>query len=115
MPRFKQNFSFICPQMKPSNEFSVLDCLKVCDSVLFVASAAFNENEMVDKLGHKILSMALAQGVPLSIVAVMDLESVVPKKRSQIKTDFQKLINKVLPDDKVMSLETNADGFNILR
>jgi pre-rRNA-processing protein TSR1 len=101
--------------MSPGNEFSILDCLKVCDSVLLVASAAFNETEIVDKLGQKIMNMASAQGVSLSIVTLMDLESVAPKKRAQIKTDFQKLINKVLPEDKVMNFESNDDGLNILR
>jgi pre-rRNA-processing protein TSR1 len=101
--------------MEKGNELFVLDCLKVCDSVLFVASAAFPEDDIIDRNGNKMLNMALAQGVALPIVTLMDLESIAPKKRANTKTFIQKVINKILPDEKVMGLETNADGLNVLR
>lgn len=55
------------------------------------------------------------KGLPTPVVAVTDLESLPPNKRNQCKQDIQKLINKWLPDEKLMALDRNADGINILR
>lgn len=55
------------------------------------------------------------QGLPTPIVAITDLESVAPKKRNEHKQEIQKLINKWLPEEKVMTLDKNVDGVNLLR
>lgn len=49
------------------------------------------------------------------MVAITDLESIQPKKKNDCKQDIQKLINKYLPNEKLMTLDKNADGINILR
>lgn len=59
--------------------------------------------------------MALPQGMPTPIVTIMDMESVNPKKRSQVKSDIQKLIQKSLPEEKAMNFDTNSDALNLLR
>lgn len=49
------------------------------------------------------------------MVVITDLESLTPKKRNEHKQHIQKIINKWLPDEKVMTLDKNIDGVNILR
>lgn len=110
MPNFKQRFSFICPEV--DNEFSLLDSLKIADTVLFVCSAL---DEPVDELGERALALSMAQGMPTPIVVAMDIEGVHPKKRTIEKQNVQKLISKWLPEEKVMQLDKNSDGLNILR
>lgn len=43
------------------------------------------------------------------------MESIAPKKRNEHKQHIQKLVNKWLPEEKIMTLDKNADGVNILR
>lgn len=109
--RLKQRFSFITSEY--GNEIKALDNLKVCDSTVLLLSAA--AEDVVDKWGEKFLSFALAQGVPTPIVTIMDLESVNPKKRTQVKNDIQKAINRYFPDEKLMVLDKTSDGLNMLR
>lgn len=115
IPRFKQRFSFIVPAVGKGNELTVLDCLKVCDTTVLLVSAINGEDDVFDRWSHKILNMAIAQGLPTPIVSLMDLESIAPKKRGQIRTGIQKTITKSLPTEKCMNLDTNADAFNLLR
>lgn len=62
LPRFKQRFEFVTPQC--DHDFSVLDTLKVSDTVLFLISAATgledNEN-VIDQWGEKILMTSFSQ------------------------------------------------------
>lgn len=55
------------------------------------------------------------KGLPTPLVAITDLESISPKKRNEHKQDIQKLINKYLPNEKLIPLDKDADGINILR
>lgn len=57
----------------------------------------------------------MAQGMPTPVVAAMDIEGVHPKKRTTEKQNVQKLISKWLPEEKVMQLDKNSDGLNLLR
>ncbi|XP_038210900.1 pre-rRNA-processing protein TSR1 homolog [Zerene cesonia] len=109
LPNFKQRFSFICPEIE--NDFSLLDALKIADTVLFVCSAL----EPIDAWGEKALALAMAQGMPTPVVVAMDIEGVHPKKRTTEKQNVQKLISKWLPDEKIMQLDKNSDGLNVLR
>lgn len=115
IPRFKQRFSFIIPPIGRGNEVEVLDYLKACDTTLLLTSAAMGEEEIFDRWGHRVFNMVSAQGIPSPIVALMDLASINPKKRGEIKVTVQKFISKVLPKEKVMQLDTNAEGLNIMR
>ncbi|KPJ18350.1 Pre-rRNA-processing protein TSR1-like [Papilio machaon] len=110
LPNFKQRFSFICPEIE--NEFSLLDALKVADTVLFVSSTL---DEPVDEWGEKALALTMAQGIPTPIVVAMDIEGVHPKKRTSEKQNVQKLISKWLPEEKVLQLDKSSDGLNVLR
>ncbi|XP_039965431.1 pre-rRNA-processing protein TSR1 homolog [Bactrocera tryoni] len=115
LPRFKQRFSFIIPPIGRGSEVEVLDYLKACDTTLLLTSAAMGEDEVFDRWGHRIFNMISAQGIPSPIVALMDLESINPKKRGDIKASVQKFISKVLPKEKIMQLDTNAEGLNVMR
>lgn len=101
--------------MGHGKELSVLDSLKVCDSTILLISATEAEEDVIDKAGAKLLNMALCQGLPTPMVCLMDLESIAPKKRAQVKANVQKSISSVLPNEKLMSLDTNTDGLNLLR
>lgn len=48
-------------------------------------------------------------------MAITDLESYPMKKRNEHKQHIQKLINKWFPEEKVMPLDKNSDGVNVLR
>lgn len=115
MPRFKQRFAFIIPPTGHGNELAVLDYLKVCDTTLLLTSAITGEDEVFDRWGQKIFNMISAQGIPSPIVALMDMESINPKKKQQLKANVQKFISKLLPEEKIMQLDTNAEGLNMLR
>ncbi|XP_053953037.1 pre-rRNA-processing protein TSR1 homolog [Anastrepha ludens] len=115
LPRFKQRFSFIIPPTGRGNEIEVLDYLKACDTTLLLTSAAMGEDDVFDRWGHRIFNMISAQGLPTPIVALMDLESINPKKRNDVKASVQKFVSKLLPKEKVMQLDTNAEGLNVMR
>ncbi|XP_037901361.1 pre-rRNA-processing protein TSR1 homolog [Glossina fuscipes] len=115
IPRFKQRFAFIIPPVGRGNELAILDYLKVCDTTLMLTSAAMGENEVFDKWGHRMYNMMTAQGIPTPIAALMDLESLNPKARIPAKAAAQKFMSKLLPKEKILQLDTNADGLNILR
>ncbi|XP_041976321.1 pre-rRNA-processing protein TSR1 homolog [Aricia agestis] len=110
LANFKQRFSFICPEV--GNDFSLLDAMKISDTVLFVCSAL---DEPVDEWGEKALALSMAQGMPTPVVVTMDIEGVHPKKRTSEKQNVQKLISKWLPEEKVMQLDKESDGLNVLR
>lgn len=115
IPKFKQRFSFIIPPIGPGTELQILDYLKVCDTTLFVTSAAMGEDDIIDRWGHKIFNMISAQGIPTPVVTIMDLESINPKRKQSAKTAVQKFITKLLPEEKIIQLDTNTDGLNVLR
>lgn len=94
---------------------NVLDCLKVSDTTLLLVSAACFDGDYLDKWGKKILNMAVAQGLPTPIVSLMDLESINPKKRIQVKADITKMIQKSLPEEKPMQLDNDQQALNLLR
>lgn len=96
-------------------ELQVLDYLKVCDSTILLISANTDTEELLDKWGTKILGMATAQGIPTPMVTLMDLESIAPKRRSQVKANIQKSVSKLFPDEKAMTLDSSSDGLNLFR
>jgi pre-rRNA-processing protein TSR1 len=63
----------------PGDMYSTLDALKVADTTLFLVSAC--QQNGIDAVGENVLISCMAQGLPSTIVAVMDLESLPPKVR----------------------------------
>uniref|UniRef100_A0A1B0DRC0 Uncharacterized protein n=1 Tax=Phlebotomus papatasi TaxID=29031 RepID=A0A1B0DRC0_PHLPP len=115
VPRFKQRFSFIVPPVGRGNEFTALDYLKVADTTIFIVSANNPEGEIMDRWGSRIFQMAMAQGLPTPTFALQDLESIAPKKRIPMKSSIQKIVEKLIPDQKLVTLDTNSDALNLLR
>ncbi|XP_063973599.1 pre-rRNA-processing protein TSR1 homolog [Diachasmimorpha longicaudata] len=118
VPRFKQRFSLMVPPI--GNTFATLDAAKVSTTILFVSSVALDGSgnqkcETIDSWGEEIMEACLAQGLPTTIVAITDLESIPIKKRQDVKQRAQEIISKWLPDDKVHPLDKPVDALNLLR
>lgn len=118
LPRFKQRFTFVVPPVGRGLELTTLDYLKVCDTTLFLLSANVNsesEDDILDRWGNRIYNMAMSQGIPTPIFALQDLESIAPKRRQPTKAAIQKFIEHMMPDEKLMMLDTDSDALNMLR
>lgn len=87
----------------------------MCDTTIFLVSANVEEDEIYGKWGKRFINMAVAQGVPTPIVTLMDLESIVANRRGKTKAMIQKYTQKTFPIEKIVSLDTNSDGFNLFR
>ncbi|KAI5740470.1 hypothetical protein M8J76_004157 [Diaphorina citri] len=109
LPRFKQRFSFIL--LDTSNIFNVLDALKVADTVLFLMTPS----EGIDPTGHVLMSAIVAQGLPTSAAAIFNLNDVPIKKRNECKQEIEKVVNKYIPEEKVMGLSNATDVLNVMR
>ncbi|XP_054273020.1 pre-rRNA-processing protein TSR1 homolog [Macrosteles quadrilineatus] len=108
MPRFGKRFTLA--ECNSGNVLDVLDYLKVADSVLFLVST-----EGIDATGELLLTAALAQGLPSTNTAAVNLSSLPVKKHQAAKMQLQKSINRWLPDEKVMMLEKESDSLLVLR
>lgn len=106
---------------KFSNRFGLWSILNSLDrSVRFhrqmlQMSANSNEEDIFDKWSKRVLNMAIAQRIPTPILSLMDLESIAPKRKQQVKANMQKYISKTFPSEKLMCLDTNGDALNHLR
>lgn len=56
------------------NLYSILDSTKIADTVVFVVSAV--SEPIVDEEAESILLAILAQGLPSTVIAAIDLENV---------------------------------------
>lgn len=118
IPRFKQRFALVVPPV--GDLISTLDAVKVADTVLFVISAKSNSvsegsEKIVDNWGENIVSSALVQGLPTTIVALADLESLPQKKRQKFKQLVESKVFKWLPGEKISLLDKSVDALNVLR
>ncbi|XP_051167927.1 pre-rRNA-processing protein TSR1 homolog isoform X1 [Leptopilina boulardi] len=115
--RIKRRFSLIIPPV--GDVISTLDAAKVSDTVMFLVSAKTNNegdiSKVVDSWGQNILPTVLAQGLPAAAVALTNLENIPIKKRQKHKQFVENEISKWLPDEKILLLDNNMDGLNILR
>ncbi|XP_011306293.1 pre-rRNA-processing protein TSR1 homolog [Fopius arisanus] len=118
IPRFKQRFSLIVPPV--GNTFATLDAAKVSTTLLFVTSVALEscgnqKSEAIDSWGEEILEACLAQGLPTTIIAITDLESIPIKKRQDVKQTTQEVFSKWFPEEKIHPLDKPVDALNLLR
>lgn len=112
VPRFKQRFSFL--EVAPGDVYATLDALKIADTVLFVETARHWEEGLYPE-AELLLTTSMAQGLPTSVVAIMDLESVPKKKQQEAKISIQKEMGQYLPDEKVLTLSSDSDSILLLR
>lgn len=85
VPKLKQRFSFIVPPA--GNVLATLDAAKVSSTILFVASATEGSDSsprrcIIDDQGKYILNQCFAQGLPTSLVALINLDNIPIKVRS---------------------------------
>lgn len=101
------------------NTFATLDAIKVSTTVLFVSSIAdasgSQRSELIDTWGEEILEASISQGLPTSIVAITGLESIPIKKRQDVKQQAQDKVTKWIPDEKILTLDKQADALNLIR
>ncbi|KAG8298608.1 ribosome biogenesis protein tsr1 [Homalodisca vitripennis] len=108
IPKLRKRFSLL--ECDSGNVLDVLDALKVADCVLFLMST-----RGIDTVGEALLTACLAQGLPSTVTAVVDLSSISNTKRFGVKKELHNSINQWLPDEKVIILEQESDALKILR
>lgn len=64
--------------MTPGDLYATLDALKVADTVLFLETARHWEEGLYPE-AELLLTVSMTQGLPSTVVAIMDLETI-PKK-----------------------------------
>ncbi|VVC40400.1 Hypothetical protein CINCED_3A004353 [Cinara cedri] len=62
-----------------------------------------------------LMTCILAQGLPSTVVAIIDLDKIPLKKQHEVKQCIQKEIENWLPDEKVSKIDTSNDILNVLR
>ncbi|CAB0005855.1 unnamed protein product [Nesidiocoris tenuis] len=108
-PRLKQRFVFV--NAKGDNVFDKLDLLKVSTSLILLTSLSGIDDESSVTLG-----ILKSQLLPPVTVVVTDLADLPPKKWTDGKLQIENELLKKIPNiDKIMTMDKNGDGLNILR
>lgn len=89
VPRFKQRFSIIVPPI--GNITGTLDAVKTATAIVFVTSVinqTYNDGkqEIVDNWGKEVIVSCFAQGLPVTIVAVHNIQKLDIKVSSTVVT-----------------------------
>ena len=94
------------------NLMALLDICKVADIVLFVIDA----EEVIDSYGAALLSALMAQGLPTVFGAIVGLENVSPKARSEVRKSALKTFQqKFTTEPRVIAMEGASDVSNLVR
>lgn len=107
--RFKSKYNFILPN--PMNVNGILDAMKISDTCIFVLSS---QGTGIDAAGHKLFDMIYSFHLPTSIFVVQGLKNLSVKVQSHVRSDLQKTIDNKLGDSKLMILDSDTDGLNLL-
>ncbi|XP_077336712.1 pre-rRNA-processing protein TSR1 homolog isoform X1 [Lithobates pipiens] len=114
------SFALVCPKQKQRWCFveankddlhSLLDLAKVADTLLFV----LDPQEGWDSYGDYCLSCLFAQGLPSYVVAVQGMNDIPIKKKTDVKKQLSKVIEKRFPDAKLFHLDTAQEASILLR
>ncbi|KAK3744874.1 hypothetical protein QZH41_003654 [Actinostola sp. cb2023] len=108
-PNLKQCFTLLA--LKYGDLYSVLDAIKVADTVVFLTSA---ENP-VDSFTDQCLSAIFAQGLPATFHGIQGLDNCPAKKKNDIKKGMMKIIEKRFPKEKTHTLDTPQEALVALR
>jgi pre-rRNA-processing protein TSR1 len=91
---------------------SLLDITKVADMVLFVMDAV----EVMDSYGVALLSTLMAQGLPTVMGAIVGLDQVKQKQRSDVrKSAISFFQQKFTSEPRILSIEDQSDISNLVR
>ncbi|GFY72718.1 pre-rRNA-processing protein TSR1 homolog [Trichonephila inaurata madagascariensis] len=106
--RFKQRYTFIIPNK--SDLHSVLDALKVCETLLLLHSPnAHDENT------EWLLSVMMAHALPTTVHVVQGFDKMNPKKKAGCRKQISKAIESRFPDVKLYQADTNQELLLLLR
>jgi pre-rRNA-processing protein TSR1 len=110
MPRFKQRFTLITPRFH--SLYEILDVAKACDAVVFLLCP----HTGMSAHGELILSSVLAQGLPTDPLLLLSNTDEVPaKKLSDVKRLLIKTLDRLLPVEKIHTVDSPAEALNLLR
>ncbi|XP_075052781.1 pre-rRNA-processing protein TSR1 homolog [Mixophyes fleayi] len=108
-PKLKQRWCFV--QANKDDLHSLLDLAKVADTLLFV----LDPHEGWDSYGDYCLTCLFAQGLPSFVVAVQGINEIPIKKRTDVKKQLSKVIEKRFPDAKLFHLDAAQEAAVLLR
>ncbi|KAJ2552749.1 ribosome biogenesis protein tsr1, partial [Coemansia sp. RSA 1933] len=107
--RFKQTIQFV---EVGRNLLDILDAAKVADYLIMGMSADVE----VDAFGEQCLKAVQNQGHAGVFPIVHGMESVMPKRRNDVKKSLQSFMGHFFPDaDKVFTTESDSESLAILR
>lgn len=106
--RFKQRYTFLIPNK--TDLHSVLDSLKVCETLLLLHSS----NDLDDNTGI-LLSVMLSHALPTTIHVVQGFDQMNPKKKAECRKHILKNIESRFPDAKLHQADTNQELLLLLR
>lgn len=94
------------------NLIALLDIAKVADTVLFV----MDHSEVIDSYGAALLSALMAQGLPTVMGAIVGLENVNVKQRSDARKSATKTFQqKFTTEPRILAIEGQSDVANLVR
>lgn len=111
---------------KPGDLYAALDACKIADNVVFLISPAPDDTCSVsdtsanpsysgfDEFGEELLSAIMAQGLPSPIFVLNNVDTVPVKKRADYRKFIQKKIERMLPIEKVHTIEKDSDAIRLL-
>lgn len=103
-----------------------MDACKIADNVVFLISPASDDICSVsdlsahpsycgfDEFGEEVLSAVMAQGLPSPVFVLNNIDAVPTKKRSDYRKFIQKKIERMLPIEKVHTIEKDSDALRLL-
>ena len=110
VPRFKQRFTLVCPPLH--SLYEILDATKVCDAVIFLLCP----HTGMSARGELVLSSVLAQSLPTEPLLVLGNTDEIPaKKLTDVKRLLLKTLDRLLPAEKIHTVENAGDAVNLLR
>ncbi|CAF0812694.1 unnamed protein product [Brachionus calyciflorus] len=107
-PRFKSKYNFIIPN--PLNTNGILDALKITDTCIFIMSA----KNGIDSFGDSLFEMIYSYHFPTSLFVAQGIKNLPQKLQTPTKDNLQKIINNKGLDTKILTLDSDSDGLNIL-
>ncbi|XP_024132626.1 pre-rRNA-processing protein TSR1 homolog [Oryzias melastigma] len=109
LPRFKLRFIFL--SQSTADMHSLLDVVKIADSLVFVLDPA----EGWDSYGEYCLSCLFAQGLPSHALVCQGVSDIPVKKRVESRRALSKIAEVRFPDARLFPLDSEQDATLLLR
>ncbi|KNC86723.1 hypothetical protein SARC_01143 [Sphaeroforma arctica JP610] len=106
----KNRFTFI--DVDRTNTLSVMEAVKMADTVVFVAAC----DSAPDEAGEIAITCAKAIGLPPMVSVVLGLERMPVKRRGEVKKAVHKYLQFHFPaDERILPCDTTTDALALLR